>query len=298
VSNYYFSGQVSEKAEISINRNARYVRIQLTEANYLSLAEVKVFGSSNSTTFHQTMWSGVEQGVKTSTAEIAVSLPMNITSGSGRSVEVPVTVGDLTGSNIQALDFSVFYNQAVLQPSITFVSSDRALSQNCTFLAHSPAPGKINVSGTCPFPPINSGSGTLFNLNFDVIGSSGQQSELSFINPADNQSMFVFNEETPAKTTSGLLTVIAPTAAPVTVGGRVRTPNGRSVPGAKVTLTDFKGITRIAVANVFGYYRFADLNAGETYVLSVSAKRLKFTPQTQIRTITEDSFDINFTSDR
>jgi hypothetical protein len=110
--------------------------------------------------------------------------------------------------------------------------------------------------------------------------------------------MFVFNEETPAKTTSGLLTVIAPTAAPVTVGGRVRTPNGRSVPGAKVTLTDFKGITRIAVANVFGYYRFADLNAGETYVLSVSAKRLKFTPQTQIRTITEDSFDINFTSDR
>jgi phage gp45-like len=65
-----------------------------------------------------------------------------------------------------------------------------------------------------------------------------------------------------------------------------------------VSLTDLSGTTRIAVANVFGYYRFADLNAGETYVFSVSAKRLKFTPQTQARVIVEDTYDINFSSEK
>jgi len=111
--------------------------------------------------------------------------------------------------------------------------------------------------------------------------------------------MFQFNDGTPlAKMTDGSFAIVGPTAAPVTAGGRVMTSTGRGVLGATVSLTDSSGNTRIAVTNVFGYYRFADLTAGETCVLSVFAKKLKFTPQTQVKIIVEDTHDINFTSDR
>jgi hypothetical protein len=60
-----------------------------------------------------------------------------------------------------------------------------------------------------------------------------------------------------------------------------------SVLGAGVSLTDFGRTTRIVYS--VGYYSFAELNAGKTYVLSVFAKKLNFTPQTQLRSIVEDT---------
>ncbi len=229
--------------------------------------------------------------------EIGVSLP-NATAYSGTSVEIPITVEDLAGQNIEAFDFSVFYNPGILQPATSIVTTAGTLSQNCTALANSPADSaQILVSVTCPNPSINSGSGTLIKLRFNIIGAGGQQSQLSFIDPAQNQSMFYFNDVTPlAKTTNGALTVVGPTAAPVTASGRVTTSNGRGISRARVSLTGLDGATHFAITNTFGYYRFAELTAGETYVLSVSAKRLKFTPQTQARVIVEDTYDINFTS--
>jgi hypothetical protein len=297
------------------------VTSDITSANYEAVVVGEVSANNTATAgFAETETSGDENGLwqtwtnlvsettnlfggkqqTAAMAEIPVSLPINATGGRGRPVQIPVTVGDLTGANVEAFDFSVFYNPGVLQPSSSIASSAGTLMQNnCTFMAHSPALGEIIVSGTCPSSPINSGSGTLINLNFDVIGSDGQQSQLSFTDPAVNQSMFQFNDATPlAKTTDGSFAVVGPTAAPVTVGGRVMTSSGRGILGARVSLTDSSGNTRVAVTNVFGYYRFADLTAGETYVLSVSAKRLKFASQTQVRIVVEDTSDINFISSR
>ena len=45
VSSYYFNGAAGSPSTIAINRSGRYIRIQLTSANYLSLAEVQVFSS-------------------------------------------------------------------------------------------------------------------------------------------------------------------------------------------------------------------------------------------------------------
>ncbi len=43
VSDFYFSGTAQEVTEINLNRQGRYVRIQLTKKNYLHLAEVQIF---------------------------------------------------------------------------------------------------------------------------------------------------------------------------------------------------------------------------------------------------------------
>jgi hypothetical protein len=47
VSSYYTAGAAGATLTQSINRSGRYVRVQLTGTNYLSLAEVEVFGSAN-----------------------------------------------------------------------------------------------------------------------------------------------------------------------------------------------------------------------------------------------------------
>ena len=42
VSSYFTAGQAGQTTNITVNRTGRYVRVQLTEFDYLSLAEVEV----------------------------------------------------------------------------------------------------------------------------------------------------------------------------------------------------------------------------------------------------------------
>lgn len=73
---------------------------------------------------------------------------------------------------------------------------------------------------------------------------------------------------------------IAPSAANVSVSGRVTTSNGLGVRNAVVTITDSTGVSRSARTGSFGYYRFEGVRSGETYVISVESKRYTFTPRT------------------
>lgn len=73
---------------------------------------------------------------------------------------------------------------------------------------------------------------------------------------------------------------IVPSAANVSVSGRVLTAEGQGVRNAVVTITDSTGVSRSARTASFGFYRFNDVRSGETYVISVSSKRYVFTPRT------------------
>jgi len=94
---------------------------------------------------------------------------------------------------------------------------------------------------------------------------------------------------------SGFLTPnLAPTAAGVTVAGRVLTPTGRGLTSATVLLTDAFGNTRTTRTSTFGYYRFEEVEAGQTYIFSVRSKRYQFAPQ--VIAVNEDMEDLNFTA--
>ncbi len=90
----------------------------------------------------------------------------------------------------------------------------------------------------------------------------------------------------------GTMTVNAPTAASATVGGRVFTPTGRGLANAFVIMTNQNGESVRTRTNQFGYYRFADVQSGETYVFSVQSKRYQFA--TQVVTVAEDLDGLNF----
>ncbi|MGI8642086.1 MAG: carboxypeptidase-like regulatory domain-containing protein [Pyrinomonadaceae bacterium] len=84
----------------------------------------------------------------------------------------------------------------------------------------------------------------------------------------------------------------APTAASVTVGGRVLTIAGRGIANARISMTDVNGEIRLARTNPFGYYRFANVSPGATYVFSAAHKRFEFAPQVII--VTQELADFDF----
>ena len=84
-----------------------------------------------------------------------------------------------------------------------------------------------------------------------------------------------------------------PTAASVSIGGRVVLPSDLGLTGAFVTLTDAQGVSRTTVTGKFGSFIFRDVAVGETYILRVSAKRYTFAPQ--VVSPTENVTGITFT---
>lgn len=90
---------------------------------------------------------------------------------------------------------------------------------------------------------------------------------------------------------------LAPTAASASVGGRVLTPNGGGIKGVIVALTGGNLTAPIyAQTNTFGYYRFSEVPAGETYVITVNSKRYTFSNPSQIVNLQDNIADLDFLS--
>ena len=89
--------------------------------------------------------------------------------------------------------------------------------------------------------------------------------------------------------------LLAPSAANVSVSGRVMTADGRGLRNAYVVIIDSGGFSRRALTSSFGYYRFDDVRAGETYVISVASKRYVFAPR--IVSVADDLTGVDFVAD-
>ena len=57
------------------------------------------------------------------------------------------------------------------------------------------------------------------------------------------------------------------------------------------------GMIRTAETNQFGYYRFDDVEAGQTYIFSVSHKTFQFAISPQVIFVQEELSELNFTAD-
>jgi len=90
--------------------------------------------------------------------------------------------------------------------------------------------------------------------------------------------------------------VMTPTAAAVSVGGRVMSSDGRGVSKAMVIMIDDAGAIHQALTSPFGYYRFDDVTAGRTVIIGVSAKRYTFGDSPRVVTVLNDLTEVDFVS--
>lgn len=89
---------------------------------------------------------------------------------------------------------------------------------------------------------------------------------------------------------------LAPTAANVSISGRVMTSGSQGILNARVMLTAPNGETRISTTSSFGYYRFETVAAGETYILTVFSKRFVFINPTLVVTVHDELDNLDFTA--
>jgi hypothetical protein len=89
-------------------------------------------------------------------------------------------------------------------------------------------------------------------------------------------------------------TPVGPTAATVSVSGRVMTAGGGSIMNVRLSLTDSQGNVRTTITDSSGHYQFDDVQAGETYILTATGKRYSFSQPVQVLNINEETNQVNF----
>jgi hypothetical protein len=86
----------------------------------------------------------------------------------------------------------------------------------------------------------------------------------------------------------------APTAATVSLSGQVTTTGGRGIMNIRLSLTDSQGNVRTTTTDSSGHYRFDDVQAGETYILTATGKGYSFSQPVQVLSINEEANQVNF----
>ena len=125
-------------------------------------------------------------------------------------------------------------------------------------------------------------SPTQVTVNLNTIGSTPGLKTLTITNPDGQQ------------TTTSITILPGPTAAQVSASGRVLNAAGTGIANAIVTVATETGQRRSAITNAFGFFRFDNLLAGQTYIFTVSHKRYTFGSPSQAINLSEDRDDIVF----
>lgn len=84
----------------------------------------------------------------------------------------------------------------------------------------------------------------------------------------------------------------APTAAGVSIAGRVFAPGGAGLTNATIYLTGRGGETLVTRTSSFGYYHFDGVEVGQTVIISVSSRRYLYPPRTL--SLHENVTDVDF----
>ena len=131
------------------------------------------------------------------------------------------------------------------------------------------------------------GNGIFRMIDLDVKDQSGTavMTTYSSTNSGNNGANWIFDSN-----------CIAPTAAAVTVSGRVTNAKGRGIANVRVTLVDTQGNAHVAITNAFGFYYFMQISSGQSVVVSVRSKIFTFATATQVLSVTQDVNEMNFTA--
>lgn len=87
---------------------------------------------------------------------------------------------------------------------------------------------------------------------------------------------------------------LVPTASNVTVGGKITNEGNNGLSRVPVTITDENGNTRMTYTNVFGYYQFNEVLAGETYIVMVNHRKYVFADNPRVVQVEDNLTNLDF----
>ncbi len=197
-------------------------------------------------------------------AQVSVNLPVVNTVTIGGEEYYPVTTGDLTGKNVTAFQFSLYYNKNIIKITDATTAGLRT-SGNQVFFYADTANGVINIAWASALPL--SGSGSIVNIKIKYLTTGF--SSITSVNPTNSKNTFIFNNGTPAAVvTDGSVNITGQTYS---ISGRVIYDNaaGNQIANVNVAITGPNGFQASSMTNVSGNYSFTNLSPGN-YTLSFS----------------------------
>jgi hypothetical protein len=232
--------------------------------------------------------------------------PRSITIGSGTTrpggvANIPVTL-TTTAADAYSASTSVNFDPSLLSITAADITNGAGpFPPGCTFNVNTTGittPGRIGLAVNCPTTgtPIPAGTSVMFNLKFTAKPAlaAGTTTPLTAGNTPLNTEVGDVNGNTlPVTATNGSITILAPTAAAVSVSGNVFVPGGAGLRNATVTITDAAGNSRSVVTSSFGSFQFDDVMSGDSYVVRVISKRYKFAPR--VVQVTDSLTGVDFT---
>ena len=190
---------------------------------------------------------------------------VNGSTSPGQQVFVAVEI-DASGDE-NGFGFTLNYDTAKLSNPLVAAGTGTA----GTFLIpNTNTLGRVGVIlAFAPGTTIQAGTKQLVTIRFNVAANaSGGLTPLSLGDaPVIRRVSDAGAAVLPTTFTDGNLKILSPTAANVSIGGRALTANGQGISRAVISMTEASGNQRFALTNSFGYYRFADVPAGQTYIL-------------------------------
>lgn len=90
--------------------------------------------------------------------------------------------------------------------------------------------------------------------------------------------------------------LFSPTAAQVSISGRVLTAEGQGIRGVRIILTGGSAI-RFAQTTTFGYYHFDSVESGQVYVLEAASKKFTFANSTIVLNVQDEITGADFIAD-
>jgi hypothetical protein len=145
----------------------------------------------------------------------------------------------------------------------------------------------ISIFTLASFPSSFGQSGGPFEITESVVGTGGGSSSEGIFDVDATAGQPTLGDpiaSNPFSVTSGFwnYTALAPTAAHVSISGRVVDSSGTGVPQASLRLMTQEGEVRYTRTSSFGYYRFEDVEIGQSVFMTVSHRVFVFEPRTLI----------------
>jgi hypothetical protein len=161
-------------------------------------------------------------------------------------------------------------------------------------------PAIVGSGGSATLNASTPGHNVTFTSNFLIFTATTERNlglSFSSVTPAMALGLGGFLQSTTAAgsgtfASNPLPVPPGPTAAAVSVSGRVSTANGRGLRNSEVTLLNSNGTFMTARTTNFGHFLFDGVASGQSVIISVRSKRYTFAPQ--VISLQDSATDINF----
>ncbi|HLA95930.1 MAG TPA: carboxypeptidase-like regulatory domain-containing protein [Pyrinomonadaceae bacterium] len=126
-------------------------------------------------------------------------------------------------------------------------------------------------------------SGGSYEITQSVIASGGGKSDggtYSITGTVGQPVPGINSSNPPYSATGGFWQAFfAPTAAMVSISGRITTIGGQPISRVSVIVEGPGGLIMSAITNTFGNFHINNIQAGQTYIVSARHRRYEFAPQ-------------------